>query len=438
MRGTLVVLVCAALAVNLAAAHGDDTSRGEFRARVAAAVERLGADSFQERRAASEQLLEWGPNVLPLLPDPAAIDDASVREGVRAIRVTLERRMARDSARASRVTLEVESPLSEVLDSIARQTGNAIDRGAIPAETLRRNTPVQFDDVPFWQAIGEIAAQAELAVAADATGRRVRLVPGRESAPLAIDDGAPFRVTVESATLRPLFGDARRQLVRVRFGVQAEPRLRPLFLALAVQDVVARSSDGKLAPFDPDAKFELPIAEGGTRLMFAIDFVVPADAPPETIALAGRMTVLTAAGREAVRFPPLPEAANASRRRGGATVSIGRIGIASPEPNAFDAVIPLTVAYDAGGPAFESHRQWVFHNEVHLERADGTRIERSAPFRTSVEADGAAVLEYTFRGVAGDPADHRFVYVLPTLIVDVPVEFEFPSIPVTSKKEEPE
>lgn len=451
-RGALVVLGCAALGAHLAAAQRDDPSESDLRARVAAAVERLGADSFQERRAASEQLLKWGPDILPLLPEPAALDDASVREGVRGVRVALERRMARDSTRASRVSLSDTAPLAQVLDAIERQTGNAIDRGEIPAEDLRRESSVDFHDAPFWNALGNIAQRTELRIAADARGRAVRLVPRDDAAnsgdapnlavrdPLAVDDGGPFRLTVESARLRPLFGDAARQLLRVRIGVQSEPRLRPMFLALAGKDIAARSPAGtKFAPFDPEAKFELPIAEGGTRLFFAIDFIVPAESPPAAIALAGRMTVQTAAGREAVRFPPLADASNVSRRRGGATVSIGRIAIASREPNAFDAVIPLTVAYDAGGPAFESHRQWVFHNEVHLEQADGTRVALTAPFRTSVEADGAAVLEYTFRGLAGEPADYRFVYVLPTLIVDVPVEFDFPRIPVDSPpKEEPE
>lgn len=429
----LATVVALTAALTAATAIADEDA-GNLRARVAAAVERLGAESFQVRRTAADELLQLGPAILPLLPEPAALDDVSAREAVRGIRTTLERQLALDSARAARVSAKGTYPLSRILDEFERQTGNSLDRAAIPAELLEREITIAFENAAFWQALGNVAEQCGLRIAGAIGGRSVPLVPGNgDAAPLAIDDDGPYRLTVESAAIRPLFGDEERHLLRVRIGVLAEPRMRPLFLSFATSDLSVRTADGtQLAPFAPEAKFELPLAEGGTRLSFTTDFIVPAQAPPESVAISGKVTIQTAAGREAVRFPPLSEASRVSRRRGGATVALGQIAFhQNQRGETFGATLPVTVAYDAGGPVFESHRQWVYHNEVHLETRDGGRVERSAPFRVAGEADGGAMLEYTFPDLRGSPADYRFVYVLPTLFIDVPVKFSFSGVAVT-------
>ncbi|MEX1096527.1 MAG: hypothetical protein WED34_10800 [Planctomycetales bacterium] len=443
LRAAIAALSCAA-ACGFAAAAGpaSDAPDEALRPRVAAAVRQLGSDSFRARQEAERQLLDWGTPVLPLLPGPAELDDASAREAVRRIRVQLEHRQARESLRASRVKLSGTLPLAAILEAIERQSGNPLDRTQISPERLKQELPIEFDGTPFWKALADVAEPMELRIEPAPQGRAVRLIEAadaKSSPPAAVAIDGPFRIAAELATVRPLFGDASRRLVRIRLSVLAEPRVRPLFLALAAKDVQARSSSGgALIPFAPEAKYELPLADGGAELSFALDFTVPAEVRPESLAANGRMTVQAAAGREAIRFPVLSEASGVSRRRGGATVAVGKIALGAREGGAFGVTVPVTVGYDAGGPAFESHRQWVYHNEVYLETKDGGRVPLEAPFRTARQADGGAALEYAFRGLAGDPADYRFVYVLPTLIVDVPVEFEFPRVPVAGPDEEEE
>ncbi len=95
------------------------------------------------------------------------------------------------------------------------------------------------------------------------------------------------------------------------------------------------------------------------------------------------------------------------------------------------ATVQIAVSYETGGPAFESHRTWIYHNRVYLETKTGKRIERSKSFTTKLQADGGVAVGYTFENLTNDPAAYRFVYVAPTLILNVPVEFEFKNISVS-------
>jgi hypothetical protein len=91
------------------------------------------------------------------------------------------------------------------------------------------------------------------------------------------------------------------------------------------------------------------------------------------------------------------------------------------------------VSYDAGGPAFESHQRWILHNEVFLEDRAGKRVNLNGGSETSLLGEQGTGIEYHFVDLAGHLADYSFVYVAPTLIVDVPVEFEIQSVPVGKK-----
>ena len=59
----------------------------------------------------------------------------------------------------------------------------------------------------------------------------------------------------------------------------------------------------------------------------------------------------------------------------------------------------MSIAYDAGGPEFESHRTWIYHNEVYLEAPDGQRFPVNDGFDTTAQADG---------GVAGPAGSMKF------------------------------
>ncbi|MGH7202381.1 MAG: hypothetical protein ACREJB_17380, partial [Planctomycetaceae bacterium] len=93
------------------------------------------------------------------------------------------------------------------------------------------------------------------------------------------------------------------------------------------------------------------------------------------------------------------------------------------------ARVRLAVSYDAGGPAFESHRTWIYHNEAYLEDAGGESVPPAGPLRTSLEGDGAVAVEYEFRPLPSPLDQYRLVYVAPTLIVETPIAFRLSAKP---------
>ena len=286
----------------------------------------------------------------------------------------------------------------------------------------------------FWSAMDDLSARATFRYADNTTTGSLKLKPFSKqsaSAPIAVTYSGPFRIAVHSAGLKPLRGDENHQLLRIAFSVTAEPRLRPLFVKYSGQDITASTKRGVLKPFSPEAQYELPLGEAGKSLKLTANFTVPSSADLTEMTLGGRMRVQTAAGSEQFEFRNLSQSPRQSRQRGGVTVMLKNVTFRPTRDGTHMTTVQIAVSYETGGPAFESHRTWIYHNRVYLETKTGTRIERSKSFTTELQADGGVVVGYTFENLKNNPDTCKFVYVAPTLILNVPVKFEFKSLSVS-------
>lgn len=400
-------------------------------------IQRLDADTLRDRAGAEKALLAAGPEVLPFLPPPELLPSVAVRQAVRRIRLRLEEAKARKSVKASTVTIRGTFPLEDLLKKITEQTGNPIESGELPQEMLAQEVPFEADELAFWDALARIGStagfQIQPAKSPGAATSAVRLTSAEpESKTIRQTTDGAFLIQADKSKLRPRFGVEDQQLLRVPIRIAAEPRLRPLFLKIKGEDFTARTkNEGELTPFNPEASLELPLGEGGNETAFPTDFLVPKPFKEPGIELTGKATLTVAAGSEEIAFTNLPKARGTARRRGGVTVTLNEVDFRAEEenPNRQTAKIRVTVNYDTGGPAFESHRTWIFHNRVYLEDSQGKRIERNSNFHTALQTDGGVIVEYNFDDLAGDPAKYQFVYVAPTLIINVPVEFQFEKLP---------
>jgi hypothetical protein len=399
----------------------------------------LGAETRAQRLAAEKRLRELGPKILPLLPAPELLPSVSVREAVRKIRVELERTQARDSVLPSKVTLAGRKSVAETLAAITQQTGNRLDGSQLDERMLHEPVDLDFHDARFWQALDDLAARLKVRYEVDAASRGLRLMPqqadDRPPATPGCYAGA-FRLTAMPVERKPRRAN---DLAKVTLLLMAEPRLRPLFLQFAVHDVTARSAERRdLKPFSPEASYELPLGEGGGLTRIELEYELPKTAAMTALELSGKLRCTTAAGHEVIRFTGLDKAlgarsANVARRRGGVTVTLNRVRVEPAASGAQTAHVQVTVAYDAGGPAFESHQRWLLHNDVFLEDRSGKRVNLNGGSESGAGADGGAAMEYHFTELKANIADYSFVYVAPTLIVDVPIEFEIQSVPVGRK-----
>ena len=409
------------------------TAESELRERVHQLVAQLDAGSRAARTQAEQELLQLGPEVLPHLPASELLPNVSVREAVRRVRLALERRKAQESLQPSRVTLNGELRVDEIARRIAEQTGNRIELENVPRAALDRTLDVNYENTDFWPAIDGLCERAGLDMRTATNA--VALLPGDadESEPVRVSYTGPFRIAVLSAETRAVPGDADQQLLRCRLRVIIEPRLRALFLKFAAEDVAASVAQmGMLQPFSPDARYELPMGQGGGQIDVQLDYRLPSGIDATAVSLQGRMEMLVAAGEEQVEFENLSHAAGIAKRRGGVTVELEEAQFEKTARGARTARVAVTVAYDIGGPAFESHRNWIYQNRAWLQSPEGRRIEPGPDVTTRQQADGAVVLVYEFEGLEHEPGEYRFAYVAPTLLAHAPVEIDLTKLPVQS------
>ena len=437
--GLLIAVISILPTMSDCAAAPRPTNDDALKTQVERLLAQLDAPTRKERVAAERDLTALGPKVLPLLPPPELLRRVAVREAVRRVRVSLERTKAIESVRPSRITLKGDLTLAKILTELGAQSGNRIDFNALPKKVQARKHRVDYNKRAFWPALDELISRAGLGYSDDADADRVLLkTMQKDTAPAAaVTFSGPFRIAVTDARLRPFPNRGPSRIVRVNYRVRAEPRLRPLFVKYRGRDFVAKSSAGReLSPFSPDAQPEIPLGEGGRLLNLQSDFRVPSDSIPKALSFRGKLTLTAAAGAEKIEFTRLEKADGTARRRGGVTVKLQKVEFGQAAKDGRTARFRVVISYDIGGPAFESHRTWVFHNRVYLQTSDGRRIERDGEFHTNLQTDGAVVVEYGFRHLKNAPSDYRFVYVAPTLLVKLPIEFDFAKIPVSPSEDE--
>ncbi|VAX40054.1 hypothetical protein MNBD_PLANCTO02-2770 [hydrothermal vent metagenome] len=396
-------------------------------------IKQLDSNKRAERRTAQASLLKAGPAILSLLPAPELIQHNSVRETVRQIRIQLEHAKAKQSVAGSKVSITGKQTLKAVIAAMTKQTKNKIDDSQLTPAILAKQKEVHFKETPFRKAIDALESIYFIQAEAELLNQKLVLRPRQTSGKIVkqmTHDTGPFRVTIHSAQRRKLFGDDTNHLLRATFQIVVEPRLRPLFMTLHNKEIAATANQQTLKHYNPDARIELALGEGGKNLQFSVDYLIPKKQVIKKVAFAGKANMLIAAGEEAITFTNLLKTTGVSRRRGGVTVRINNVDFIEKKKKSHAAKFKIAVSYDTGGPAFESHRTWIFHNLVYLKGSTGKRIHRNAKFGTTLQKDGAIAVEYNFDHLTESISKYKFVYVAPTLLINVPVTFKFTNVDV--------
>ena len=421
-------------------------------------VARLDADRKADRDKAKDELLKLGPAALKWLPEPESLGSRATAEAIRKVRVILERQQAEESVLATRLTVAGPLSVGESLRRLSQETGNAIVIDDLSNELLSQ--PIEFPErSTFWDIMESTSRQYELTWAFAGSPARLRLFPltaaAKNESPrdvLAATQSKAFRIALKSIRERAVVGQDSGPLLRLELDVMSEPRLRPLFLKCSAAEVAVRGvrkaipDDQRWQPYSPEAKLELTFGQGHRQLSVPLDFRRP-EGDWSAISVTGKLQIETAAGEEPLEFPPGAEARGVSRRRGGVTVKILRWEVDREAKNNRLEVTAL-VNYDTGGPAFESHRSWMLFNIAGLVRT-GTMPTDKAPrgaarldvnllkptdSESDVQPDGSIAVTYRFEKLPLPASEYRFRYVAPTLILDVPLDFELRDVPLRSSR----
>ena len=411
----------------------------DLKNRVARLIELLDADQRTERIRAERALRSMGPEILKLLPPPELVRNESARVILRQLRIELERRRAQQSVTASRVSLSGKYTVAEVLTAVADQTGNRVDVSSLKSSQLHQvvSYPAQQSLRAFWPVLDDLSRRfGWKAVSGSSGSQAVRLVVSPPK-PVPVVYSGPVRVQLVRSVIQPLLGVPGADKLRCNLELFVEPRLRPLFLRVSGKSIRAQAATGAMYPVLSlsGASLELPLGQDGRRIPFHVDFTRPQASTASRFSLTGSLSLQLAAAEAEFRFGQLRTANNVARRRNGVTVVLRRAAFETLADNTVTARVTVSIVYDAGGPAFESHRTWVFHNDAYLVR-DGQRQRTSGSgFQIERQTNGGVQLTYSFRGLQQPVDDYRFVYEAPTLITNVPVNFHFERVPLRKQPE---
>ena len=390
-------------------------------------VHQLDSPRLEKREAAEKRLIELGPEVLPLLPEPNEDMSAEVKKRMDSIRHQVQETAAKTSAQASVVTLH--SPgmkLSKILADFQKQTGNPIiDDRAQPGQPVTDpELKADFDKTPFWKALDTVLDQAGLA--ADAFSRHHGIcVVARASGQAPRSHGTysgPFRFEAvrifASRDLRNPAGDA----LMLGLEVAWEPRLRPVGLKQPMADIVAQDENGKpLAVDDRKADGESLVQTDASAVVLDLSMALPSRRVNEIARFRGSLQATVPGKMETFRFGDLLTAKNVEKRIAGVTVILDQV-----QKNNGLWEVPIRVRFDEAGNSLETFRNWILQNEALLEDPDGKAL---SPFSQdmTLEDKNEIGLTYLFQ-LKDPPRKWKFVYKTPGLIVTTAFPYELKDI----------
>lgn len=389
-------------------------------------VRQLDDPAQAERDRAEKALTALGPDVLPLLPAITPRTPAETKERLGRIRSALESQLSQSAATPTTVTLKGTMSVADALRAMEKQTGNRVV--GYERRTGLGDVTIQFDKVPYWQALDEVLDQA---------GLNINPYGGEANALVLVarPEGEEPRTGrgVYSGIFRfePLRVEARRDLrnpsangMRVGISVTWEPRITPITLRQPIEAVTALDSDGQALTVGRGDSQSVLNASGEIG-MSAIELGIPLQLPSRDVKkiakLRGTLTALVPGRLESFEFADLANLRDAEQRRAGVSVTFERL-----RKNGDLYEMRLRIRYAEAANALESHRSWIFTNPAYVVDASGQRIENLGSNEGS-RGENEVGIVCLFELPAG-PESCRFVYQTPASLLQLPVDYELQDI----------
>jgi hypothetical protein len=325
------------------------------------------------------------------------------------------------------VTLnETALPVRQVLKELARQTQITVEDRRV--KDKEPTIALRLTGVPFWKALEEIAARANLRVSLFEADGKIALVDGPYRA-MPVSFSGLFRVAVKRLVSVQDF-ETGSHVWTVHLEIATEPRFKPLFLDTKIDGLVVQDGKGI------DLK-HLPTGSGRVAVdrSLTVETQVRVEAPRDasskigllkgSVALVGPSKMLTFTFDDLAPIDPAKSQQARKKTQDGVSVSLRRFKV---EPARWTTEFLLE--YPPNSPDFESFESWLVNNQIYLEnKTTKERFKDNGGLESGDQSGHRAVLVYRFlekdRLVLGKPGDWKLVYRTSGPIVRVSVPFEF-------------
>lgn len=375
-------------------------------------------------KAAEDQLVKLGPDILPLLPAPATLTPPQ-KKSIAAVRAALNQELVVRDLAPRRATIKGDMPLSMALDSLFKQTDQRlVDR------RLAKNDPVvkvDVDKATFWEAADVLAKLADGRISLYEPDQQLALRPGpyRE---LPTSRQGMFRTQVKEVTTKRDFDTGAHQC-ELSLELAWEPRFQPLFMYRPSKIVVKDDKGAALQVF--------PLGSGRDQVTSRLATRIPLrlQAPPRgclklsevkgEVALVGPARMLDFVFTDLDKINPKSTAPTDTKD--GIRVSLRSLVV---EKNRWS--VSFELEYPAEGPEFESFESWLVNAQALLQDRAERRFS-TEQFEIPDQTGHRALATFHFlNGKNGlnltKPADFKVILRTPGRIATVPVPFEFKDV----------
>lgn len=385
-------------------------------------LEQMKAGGLEQRDAAEKAIVELGTAVSEFLPEIS--DNTSGEMKIRLQRIGKE--IGRSSTpetssiEASRCSIEGEMSVESAFAKIQEQTGNRVE---LQGNQATPKVELELEDATFWEAVGEIMQQANLAlVPYSAADDALVLQAGGGASDYSLEPhlNGPFRIDPVSVRAQRGFGANQQAQLELNLNVSWEPRLKPTALTIPMANVLAVAEGGsELQPTSPDARPTIALNSGGATTTITLLLQSADRAAAKLDSLKGELTFAIPGEVQQFKFDKLNSGARRTKKNGSVSVTLASF---ARNRRTYEARV-LVVVDDAA-----SVRRMLQSQEGYLLDSKDVRIENVGDFEFPGVA-GSAGLAYLF-GIRGDPADYRFVFEMPGGFTEASTAYVVKDIPL--------
>lgn len=337
------------------------------------------------------------------------------------------------ATKVARATKELEPRLltlplgqhtvTDFLAALEKQTGNlVVDRRG---QKNPANVTLQFNKVPFWQALDMFCTAAGCTYSAYGSEGGVALIDGGKRSPHVSYQGIMRAAVKRIAVAHDL--DTGTATCTVHLDVAWEPRFQPFYLSVgAVQAAYVPAGAAQELKVQAPGRGQLPVA-GRAASEIELLLAAPPRQSPAIASLDGMLKFLGPSKMLTFRFPALK--ANAELEQEEVTVRVLNVKEGLDRWR-----IDVQIDNPEGTPAFETYQSWLDNNRIELARGDGGKrqVWLPEPNEEIDENPRRARIRYSFAATPGKgkAADWTLVYRTPGRMVELTVPYSFKNVPL--------
>ncbi len=401
-----------------------EEDRTDLKADVLEWVDQLDAPSLAKRKAAEQALIEAGPDALEFLPESKTGVSIEAAERLTRVRKALKAMRTETETKSGKIVIDLSevSTLGEALEAISRDSGVEFEHQADESLAI---SPVSTP-LSFWHAVDLVLDQVELDINFYGGDRgTLMLVDRSESRTSRVDSAAytgVYRIEPTSVTSRRVLNNPDMSALNITVEISWEPRLTPIGLTIPIAQLTGKlDDDATLKPQESGDTIDINTNADLAFSEFFMPMKLPADQPKRVEALSGIIRALLPGKRQQFQLPLSESSAKK-------TIDAMTVEIEAMRKNGPLHEVRVGVKLEDADRSLESHRHWIFENEVWVKRKDGSRADHLG-YEVYRQTESGVGVGYLFD--LGDTANQStLVYESPTAVVPNEVPFVIQDIPL--------